>query len=73
MAEELLNGREPLDWERVQITVVKAACYCPVAVDADGTPLSHGERMTETEPGVWADPVIAAAADFLESARKAMP
>ena len=51
----------------VQINVVKMVCYCPVAVDGDGTPLSHGEPMTETEPGVWVDPVIAAATDFLEA------
>jgi hypothetical protein len=52
----------------VQINAVKVACYVPVAVDADGTPLSHGEPMTETEPGVWVDPVIAAVTDFLEAA-----
>jgi hypothetical protein len=52
----------------VQINVVKVVGYCPVAVDADGTPLSHGEPMTEVEPGVWMDPVLAAAMDFLEAA-----
>jgi hypothetical protein len=51
----------------VQINVVKMVCYCPVAGDGDGTPLSHGEPMTETEPGVWMDPVLAAVLDFLEA------
>jgi hypothetical protein len=47
------------------ITVTKASYWQPVALDTDGTPLHHGERMVETKPGVWADPVIAAAMDFL--------
>ena len=51
----------------VQINAVKMAGYIPVAVDADGTPLSHGEPMTETEPGIWVDPLIAAVTDFLEA------
>ena len=52
----------------MQINAVKMAGYVPIAVDADGTPLSHGEPMTEIEPGVWADPVFAAAMDFIEAA-----
>lgn len=47
------------------LTVTKMACWMPVAVDADGTPLHHGERMVEIEPGVWADPVYVAVMDLL--------
>ena len=36
-----------------------------VAVDTDGTPLHHGERMVEVQPGVWADPVMAQVEAFL--------
>lgn len=40
----------------------------PVNVDADGTPLCAGERMTEVEPGVWMHPDAVALAEFLAAA-----
>lgn len=48
------------------MTVKKHEYLALVAVDADGTPLHHGERMIETEPGVWAHPLLAAVEAFLE-------
>lgn len=45
--------------------VTKTSGVIPVALDDDGTPLSHGERMTEIRPGVWADPLTVAVAEFL--------
>lgn len=48
--------------DQPEITVRKIAAYVPVNLDDDGTPLNlHGERMVEIEPGVWADPLAAAA------------
>ena len=49
----------------MQVDVKKVAYWQPVALDADGTPLLRGERMVEVEPGVWKDPVIVAAENFL--------
>jgi len=42
-----------------EISIRKLSCIVPVAVDSDGTPLSHGERMIENEPGVWVSPDMA--------------
>ena len=46
--------------------VKKASMVVRVAVDDDGTPLCDGERMTEIRPGVWAHPMAAALAAYLE-------
>jgi hypothetical protein len=51
-----------------EIKVTKMACAMLTAVDADGTPLHHGERMVETEPGVWTDAVLADALPLLRAA-----
>ena len=48
-----------------EIKVRKLSALALVPVDADGTPLEHGERMIEVEPGHWVSPVFAAALDFL--------
>lgn len=37
-----------------------------MATDEDGTPLSHGERMTEVALGTWQDPLLTAVLEFLE-------
>ena len=50
-----------------EIEIRKMEYLAQVAVDADGTPLSHGERMIEVEPGVWKDPAVVAAEDFLRA------
>ena len=64
-----MNGcAAPRDGDEPRLTVTKVSYWQPVAVDADGTPLHHGERMTEVEPGVWADPLFVAIMDFLEQA-----
>ena len=54
------------DWDGVRLTVRKAAAWVPVALDTDGTPLEHGERMVEVEPGQWMDSTLAAVLEFLE-------
>jgi hypothetical protein len=38
------------------LTVRLEQAWIPVALDDDGTPLHHGERMTEIRPGTWAPP-----------------
>ena len=53
-----------------EIKVTKLGARVPVPVDEDGTPLSHGERMTEIEPGVWMHPVWAALMDYLATAMR---
>lgn len=50
-----------------EITVTKMSCIVPVVVDSDGTPLSHGERMIETEPGVWVAPDMAGLLAYLDA------
>ena len=56
---------ELADADDVTLTVTRASCWQPVAVDADGTPLHHGERMVQVRPGVWADPAVAGIEAFL--------
>lgn len=48
------------------LKVTKLSCWQFVAVDADGTPLHHGERMVEVEPGHWMDPIHVAILKFLD-------
>ncbi len=55
-----------MDWSSVKITGGKVGYWAPVNLDADGTPLTtHGERMVETAPGEWQDPVVAEMLKFL--------
>lgn len=55
------------DWANVKLDVKKVTQYVWVNLDEDGTPLnSHGERMIETSPGVWEEPLIVAALKFIE-------
>jgi hypothetical protein len=51
----------------VKITATKAAYWVPVSLDTDGTPLTHGERMIETGPGVWKSPDLVAVEEFIQS------
>jgi hypothetical protein len=51
----------------MQDDVTKASMVARAAVDADGTPLCHGERMTEVSPGVWMDPLADALLRYLQS------
>lgn len=48
-----------------EIRVEKMSYLVLVPVDADGTPLEHGERCIEVEPGVWVSPLVAAATGLL--------
>jgi hypothetical protein len=50
-----------------EITAKKAAYWVPVNLDGDGTPLMYGERMIETEPGVWKAPDLVALEEFIQS------
>ncbi len=56
------------DWNAVRLTARKITAYVPVPLDTDGTPLHHGERMVEVEPGHWMDPTLAAIMDYLAAA-----
>ena len=47
---------DPASFTDADITVRQASYWQPVAVDTDGTPLWHGERMIEVRPGVWTTP-----------------
>jgi hypothetical protein len=47
------------------MNVRKVEYLVPVALDDDGTPLSHGERMVEVEPGHWKSPTTIALEQFL--------
>ncbi len=49
----------------IEISVRKHSAVIWTAVDTDGTPMEHGERMVEVEPGRWVSPWIAAAEAFL--------
>ena len=48
-----------------EIKVVKHTAWIPVALDDDGTPLAHGERMIETEPGIWKAPDLVALEEYM--------
>lgn len=54
--------------EGAALTVRKMEAIAVVPIDDDGTPLDHGERMIEIEPGRWVSPVIAGALAFLADA-----
>jgi len=47
------------------MNVKKVSYVVPVALDEDGTPLSHGERMVEVEPGHWKSAALIQIEEFL--------
>lgn len=51
--------------DETKLQVTKWSYWQPVATDTDGTPLSHGERMIEVEPGKWMDPLMVAVLKYL--------
>ena len=53
-----------------ELKATKLREWVMVPVDEDGVPLSHGDRMTEIEPGVWMHPVWVALMDYLATAMR---